>query len=296
MKPLRLTLLKKGLFLLLLAGMGWGCEDVIEVEVPAEEQRLVVDAIIRIDTSQTFFRPEIRVTRSTPFFDQAEPVSNITQMTISNLGNDGLGTGFIVLEEVEPGTGIYSDQDPVFVEFFTDGELILQIVHEDRLYFARTRFVPSVEIDDLRQGDDILFSEDDTEVIVQITDTPLEDNYYVFDFGFSEFLTVEDQFFDGQPFEFSYFYDTDLVAGDEIEVSVLGADQGFYDYMTLLIEQTQDDGGVFQTPVAIVRGNVFDVTDLDNDEVVDNVSQPEVFPLGYFAIVQEFKATLTIQE
>jgi len=279
-------------FLALLAS----CEDVIEVEVDAEQPRLVVDAIIRIDTSQTFFVPEIKVTRSTPFFEGSEPVSNITQMTISNLGDDGLGSGFIVMEEIEPGTGIYREQDPVSVEFFTQGELILQIVHEGRLYFARTRYVPSVEIDSLVQGDDTLFSEDDTEVIVQITDTPAQENFYVFDFGFNEFLTVEDQFFDGQPFEFSYFYDQDLDPTQEIEVSVLGADRGFFDYMTLLIEQTQDDGGVFQTPIAVVRGNIFDVTDLDNDELFDNVAQPDVFPLGYFAITQEFKATLTLEE
>lgn len=272
------------------------CEDVIEVEVDAEQPRLVVDALIRIDTSQTFFVPEIKVTRSTPFFASSEPVSNITQMTITNLGDDGLGTGFIIMEEIEQGTGIYREQDPVPVDFFTQGELILQIVHEGRLYFARSHYAPSVEIDSLQQGDDTLFSEEDTEVIVQITDTPALENFYVFDFGFNEFLTVEDQFFDGQAFEFSYFFDQDLDTSQEIEVSILGADRGFYDYMTLLIEQTQDDGGVFQTPIAIVRGNIFDVTDLDNDELFDNVAQPDVFPLGYFAVAQEFKAKLTLQE
>ena len=282
-------------FLVLILGIS-ACEEVIEVEVDAEEPRLVVDAVIRIDTSQTFFRPEVKVTRSTSFFDQAEPVSNITQMTISNLGEDGLGSGFIILEETEPGSGVYRDPDPVSIDFFTNGELILQIVHEGRLYFARTRYAPGVEIDAIRQGDDTLFSEDDTEVIIQITDNPEQENYYVFDFGFSEFLTVEDQFFPGQPFEFSYFYETELEPGQELNISILGADQGFYDYMTLLIEQTQTDGGVFQTPVATVRGNVFDVTDLDNDEVVDNVGQPDVFPLGYFAIVQEFTASLSLQE
>jgi hypothetical protein len=44
-----------------------------------------------------------------------------------------------------------------------------------------------------------------------------------------------------------------------------------------------------------VRGNVFDVTDLDNIDVLDNAGQPEVFPLGYFAIVQEFTSTITIE-
>ena len=288
--------MRRILALLLLAGVITACEDVIEVEVPSEAPRLVIDAIIRVDTSQAFIQPEIRVTQTASFFDAVQPVSNITQMTLAALNENGTGQEFMVLEETEPGSGIYRDPEPFPVDTLLSGPLILQIEHEDRLYFARTEFVPSVEINRLEQGDDILFSEDDTEVIVEITDTADQENFYVFDFGFSEFLTVQDQFFNGQTFEFSYFYEEELETGQELQVSILGADQGFFDYMTLLIEQTQNDGGVFETPVATVRGNIFDVTDLDNDQVVDDVSQPDVFPLGYFAVVQEFKATLTLEE
>ena len=288
--------MRKAFQLLLLLVVVASCEDVIEVEVPSEQARLVIDAIIRVDTSETVIRPEVKVTRTASFFEEAQPVSNITQMTISLLGTNGTGNDFLVLEETEAGSGIYRDPEAVLVDSLVVGRLLLQIEHEGRLYFAETQYVPSVQIDNLQQGDDTLFSEDDTEVIVEITDTPGEENFYVFDFGFSEFLTVQDQFFDGQSFEFSYFYEKELDPGQELEVSILGADQGFFDYMTLLVEQTQNDGGVFQTPVATVRGNIFDVTDLDNDQVVDNVGQPDVFPLGYFAVVQEFKSQLTLQE
>jgi len=65
--------------------------------------------------------------------------------------------------------------------------------------------------------------------------------------------------------------------------------------MDLLIEQTTNDAGVFATPVATVRGNVIDATDIDNIDLFDNVDQPDVFPLGYFAIVQVYKDTLIIQ-
>ena len=75
----------------------------------------------------------------------------------------------------------------------------------------------------------------------------------------------------------------------------MGADQTFFNYMDLLIEQTTNDAGIFATPVATVRGNVFDITDIDNIDVSDNVGQPNIFPLGYFAIVQEYKDTLVIQ-
>ena len=72
-------------------------------------------------------------------------------------------------------------------------------------------------------------------------------------------------------------------------------DQQFFNYMDLLVEQTEDTGGIFETPSGTVRGNMFDVTGLDNIEIFDNAGRPESFPLGYFAVVQEFKQTLIVE-
>jgi hypothetical protein len=147
----------------------------------------------------------------------------------------------------------------------------------------------------LEQGRSTLFGEEDTEIIVTITDNPDYANFYVFDFGFGNFQTVDDQFFQGQQFGFSYFYDDKLQAGNDINVSILGATEDFYNYMDLLVEQTQNNGGVFETPVATVRGNVFDITGLDNIDIFDNVERPNDYALGYFAVAQEFSSSLTIE-
>ena len=156
-------------------------------------------------------------------------------------------------------------------------------------------YVPTVPIDDLRQGDETLFDEDETEIIVTFTDIPEQKDYYVFDFGFGNFLATDDQFIDGQEFTFSYFYDEILEPQTTLEVSLLGADQQFFNYIDLLVEQTENDGGIFETPAATVRGNMFDVTGLDNIEIFDNVGRPQSFALGYFAVVQESKATIVIE-
>jgi hypothetical protein len=137
--------------------------------------------------------------------------------------------------------------------------------------------------------------EDETEVILSFTDDPENTNYYVFDFGFGEFLATEDTFYQGETFQFSYFYDRKFEPGTELQVSILGASERFYHYMDQLVEQGDDLQGPFQTPAATVRGNIFDITDLDNRDVFDNVEQPDVYPLGYFAIVQEDKKTIVIQ-
>lgn len=154
-------------------------------------------------------------------------------------------------------------------------------VYEGRKYIAQTRYVRSGPITGLKQGEGTLFSEDETEVVVAFVDNPNIENFYVFDFDFNGFLATEDNFYNGQEFEFSYFYNKELESGRELTISVLGADSTFYNYMNQLVEQSEGPQGPFQTPAATVLGNVFDITDLDNQEVFDNVVQAGIFPLGY---------------
>ncbi|WP_431121647.1 DUF4249 family protein [Flagellimonas flava] len=273
----------------------FSCEDVIEVDVPAEEPRLIVEALIRLDPNDSFHTPVVKVSLTSSFFGTI-PLTGLRDITIINLSLPTAGGGNgIILQETAPGSGEYQDVDPVPTRFFEGGELLLQLEHEGRLYFARTHYVPSAPMDDLRQGDETLFDDDDIELEVTITDDGTADNFYVLDYGEGEFLALEDKFFNGEQFSFSFFPERTLNPGDEVTVSIMGADREFFNYMDLLVEQTTDNQGVFETPVATARGNIFDVTDLDNINLFDNVQQPDVFPLGYFAVVQEYKRTITIE-
>ncbi len=293
--------------IILLLGF-WGiiaCEDVIEVDLPEQETRLVVNGLIRVDVSQQFVNVEVGMSETSNFFEENQPTQVESAVIIYGVPDefgDIVDPAFSNLAEVDPGSGIYvpdpnftSDQRIRTEDVGPGVAFFLQITYNGRNYFARTEYAPTVPIDGLLQGDETLFDEDDIEVIVSFTDVPDEENYYVFDFGFGEFLAIDDQFIDGQEFEFSYFYDSNLQPGQEINVSILGATQDFYNYIDLLVEQTDDTGGVFETPIATARGNVFDITDLDNIDVFDNVGQPELFALGYFAVVQEFTQSLVIE-
>lgn len=269
------------------------CEDVIEVETPGESPRLVVDGIVRIDTAEAFTTARIKISTSSSFFDENTPVSPDLVM-IQNVQYEPSFVGeanFIMLEEIEP--GVYESAKRT--RFFTDGRLDLYINYNDERFYAATNFVPSVPIDSLRQGTEILFSEDETEIIVSYTDNGERNDFYIFDFGFNEYLVTEDEFYQGQTFEFSYFYEDGLDAGTELNISLLGADEGFFNYMNQVIVQSGGDQGPFQTPAATVRGNVFNVTGLDNIEVLDNVERSNNFALGYFAVIQEYKKTIVIE-
>ena len=296
--------MKKYIYLLAILVLNVSCEEVIEVEVPNEEPRLVVDGLIRVNIDEPYIPVEVKLSLSSDFFNNNTPTSAESVLIQYDEYEDGtiINSFFSNLAELEPGSGIYTP-DPNFSSdqriptSILDRNLVFNLLirHEGRLYLATTEYVPAVPIDSVIQGDGTLFNDDETEIIITFTDDPDRDSFYLFDFSFSEFLVTEDEFYKGQQFSFSYFYDQIFEPNTEIEIGLMGADQTFFNYMDLLIEQTTNDAGIFATPVATVRGNVFDITDIDNMDLFDNVEQPNVFPLGYFAIVQEYKDTLVIQ-
>ena len=262
------------------------CEDVIEVSVPDEEPRLIVNALVRVDPNSDFVNLRVKVGLTDSFFGEI-PVTNLKQITLA---------GAFLVDYDNPGSGIYEAvRSRENIEDLEGEEILLQIDWEDKLYYASTKYVRTVPIDKLEIGSNTLFNDDETEVIITFTDDGDRNDFYVFDLGFGNFITMDDQFIQGQQFTFSFFYDQKFEPGQELTVSILGADQSFYNYMNLLIEQTEDNFGVFETPAATVRGNIFDVTDLDNIELFDNVKIPNEFPLGYFAVVQEYSRTITVE-
>jgi hypothetical protein len=264
----------------------------------------VVEGLIRVDRSEPFIPIEIKVSLTDNFFGES-PVTNLENIVIIyEEMEDGVivRTGSSSLWEEVPNTGIYTP-DPNFLDdqristaiLDRDITFTLLMTHNGRRYLAITKYVPSVPIDTIFQGNGTLFGGDETEAIITFTDDPLRNDYYVFEFGFGDYLVTEDEFYQGQRFQFSWFYDRTFESGTEIEISLMGATELFYNYMDQLIEQGGDLQGPFQTPVSTVKGNVFDITDIDNLDRFDNVNRPDIFPLGYFAIVEEFKSTFTIE-
>ncbi|WP_116769286.1 DUF4249 family protein [Maribacter litoralis] len=284
------------------------CEDVIDVELPENDTRLIVNGVIRVDESQEFLPIEIVVSESSSFFD--ENTTATIESAIIYYGTPSPdapeileGGGVSNLAELEPGSGKWVP-DPNFdadqrirVSSIDEGDVFQLIIQtREEQYFATTTYVKSVPIDSLEQGDETLFSGDETEVIVSFTDRADSDDFYVLDLDFGEFLVTEDEFYQGQTFIFSYFYDNDLAINTSsvVNISLLGADEQFYNYMNQIIVQSGGDQGPFQTPAATVRGNIINITGIDNDEIVDNVERSDNFALGYFAIVEEYTDSITI--
>jgi len=63
----------------------------------------------------------------------------------------------------------------------------------------------------------------------------------------------------------------------------------------MLINQTKEEIDLFDTPVSTLRGNIINVTEIDNIDYFDNVDQTNNFALGYFALAQTYTKTLVIE-
>ena len=267
------------------------CQEVITVDLPDLTPKLIVDALIRIDTTQSFTLAEIKLTETSDFFVTIHPVS-VDQITMSDLDNPGNNTDQ-VLDETSPGSGIY--QQLFSTERLVNDRWFLQIDFRGEIYVAEAQFDYGVPIDELTIGEGNLFSEDQTELLIRYTDVGDREDYYLFDFDFGQLFASEDAFYDGQTFEFSYFYDRVFMPQDTINVSLMGIDRDLFNYVNLLRDQSQGGFGPFATPAVSVRGNLINATSINNDDTLNNVNDPDNYALGYFSIVQEFKKSIVIE-
>jgi hypothetical protein len=273
--------MKKILSLLILVAAFTACEDVIEVDVPQTTPRLSIDGLMRVDTTNVITTARIQANLTSSFFSEVSP-TELTSISILNpeyVSNSQLDSQTLELNEIGP--GIYEGSKNT--DFFTSGELQLQIEHNGQGYLAVTQFVPSSPINSLTQGDGTLFAGNETEVEVEFSDNGSREDFYLVDLDFGDYLGTEDEFYNGQTFRFSYFYDEGVEPGMEINISLLGVDEQFYNYMNQLIVQAGGDQGPFQTPAATVRGNIMNTSDVEN------------FALGYFAVCQTYSDTIVIE-
>lgn len=254
------------------------CEDVIDLDLPTADPKLVVDASFNVFSGEDPIRVEGGVWLSlTVNFLNGEPtyVDN-AQVSITDLDN-----GTVYPFSYTGNEGLYLPENINIIPE-PDSEYQLTVIYNNETYQATASLIPTVPIDNITQGDGSLFGGDDTEIIVEFQDDPNRDDYYLFDLDFSEFITTDDEFYQGEKFVFSYFYDK-LEAGQNVNVKINGLDEQFYDYIGLVLEQSgESSGGPFQTTPSTVRGNIVNLTNSEN------------FALGYFSISETYNFPFTI--
>ena len=270
--------MKRTLYILFLFSC-FACEDPIDLELNTAPPRLVIDASIDWVKNTTGNEQEIKLTLTAPYFDNTIPPANNATVEITDSNN----TTFVFAED---GTsGIYRNNTftPALNENYT-----LQIVYDGEVYIATETLIPVVAIDFVEQENNGGFTGEETELKAYYTDPATEENFYFFEFNsptdiIPDLEVYNDEFTNGNQI-FGYYTNEDIEAGDEVNISIHGVSERFYEFMFLLLQQNSEaGGGPFETQPATIRGNCINLTNPDN------------YPFGYFRLSEVDEVLYTVE-
>ena len=245
------------------------CEKVVTIDVPSIEPKLIIDAAFEVyfDESPVSANTVVKLKLSADYFEDVIPVvtnatvfltdlSNLSIINFSDLDADG---------SYEPETA-FIPADNVAYE--------LTVIHNNETYKGKASKIKSTPLLSAVQGDETLFSGEETEVRIDFTDSDFEDNYYLFDFTNNLFTSIEDRFFNGADYNFSFFYsEEDIELPTTVNIKMSGVSKEYFTYFRVLVNQSgQNSGGPFETVPSSLLGNMINMTAEEN------------FPLGYFHI------------
>ncbi|NRD21114.1 DUF4249 domain-containing protein [Winogradskyella eckloniae] len=271
--------MKKVIYLVILCTTLYNCEDVIDVDLNETEPRLVIEASIDWYKNTTGNSQSIKLSLSAPFFEDVVPPANdaIVHITDSN------GNLFSFIEEGNSGIYNTTNFTPVIDETYT-----LIVNYNNEIYTATETLKSVVPIDYIEQNNEGGFLGDEIEIKVYFTDPLNIDNYYFFeyysDISDSPNLDVaEDRFIDGNQI-FGFYSEEDLSAGNELTIRHYGVSRQYYEFMNILLQQGNNDGGgPFETQPATVRGNCINTTNEDH------------YAFGYFRLSEVEEAIYIIE-
>ncbi len=253
--------MKKIIFLLTI--LCFSCEEVVTIDLPKAAEQIVIDAELGRPQGGGMATLHVLITKTTDFYS-SEILSVDYASVVLEYDNEVLTANHIE-------DGLYTLDIP---EITTDKQYQLIVDVDGVSYTATEELVLSGTFDSAIQGDGQLFSGNETEVLVTLTDRPGLGNFYLFDFSENNLFVTRDRFYDGQPFTFSFFYDELFPKNEEVTIRMVGIDEGFFTYMQILLSHSgQGGGGPFATATSTLLGNF-----VSSEQ--DNVA------LGYFRVVE----------
>ena len=266
-------------FALVILGSTNSCTDVVDVDVPNAGPRLVIEASINWEKGTAGEIQTIHLSQSTSFFDNTAdvPVSGAFVSVIKN--DDGAQFNF---EDQNDGTYIATDFVPQIGQTYT-----LDIVYNGRTYTATETMKSVSEIDRIEQTLEGSGDEEEIQIKVFFNDPIDIENYYLGEFNSSvnplvTLTSLSDEFTDGNE-NFIEFDNEELVEAATVDVSIYGISEGYYNFISILIQQSGEVDGPFQTIPVQLKGNCI------------NPDDPDEEVLGYFRLSEVVKTSYTIQ-
>ena len=270
--------MKKIVYIIILV-FAYSCEDVIDLDLPTSEPKLVIDASIDWLKGTSGNEQQIKLSLTAPFFDLEIPPANNATVFIT----DSNSNSFEFIEDGD--TGIYLNN--TFIPEM-NGEYTLTVIYDGETYVATETLKSVSEITRVEQNLEGGFTGEETEIKAFFNDPADEENYYFFEFTPTlpvtpTLDTFNDEFVNGNEI-FGFYVEEDLDPGQSVTIQIHGVSEQFYEYMFILLQQIENGGGgPFETQPATVRGNCINQTNPDN------------FPLGYFRLSEVDELTYTVE-
>ena len=261
------------------------CTDVIDVEVPTEEAKLVIEASINWEKETSGSDQTIYLSKSTPFFETNGTVPVVGASVVITNNNDG---SFFEFNDQNDGSYTTSNFIPVLNDSYT-----LEVMSEGETYSAQETFMSVVPILEVYQSTE-KFLPEVLEVNFDFLDPVEEENYYYIKFKeqadtFPRLLDFKDEFVNGNLIsvfnerqENEDINQVEYAPGDTVNMELIGISKRYYEYIQLLINQSESGGPFDTTPVAL-RGNC------------TNQNDPNNFAYGYFRLTEVAKASYTFE-
>ena len=257
------------------------CEKVIDVDVPSIEPKLIIDASFQVyfDESPVTANTTVKLKLSADYFDDIIPVVTNATVYLTDLSSNSIinYSDTNADGDYEPDTN-FIPKDNVVYE--------LTVIYNNQTYKGNATKVKSTPFISVIQGDETLFTGNETELKVSFEDDGTQENYYVIDYTNNIFLTLDDRFFNGAVYNFSSFYQEDEIElPTTVTIKLSSITKEYYTYFEILTSQGgASDGGPFQTAPTALLGNIINNTDNDN------------YPLGYFHISETDNFTIDLVE
>ena len=254
------------------------CEDVINIDLDEGQPKLVIEASILWQKGTTGENQTISLSKSSSYYENQIIPANNALVTIAN------GTNILnFIEEGTTGNYICYNFIPVIGNTYT-----LTVIFEGQTYTATEEFIGVPTIDSVEQSVFNGFGNDAVQVKFLFQDEVSQNNYYLEKYVSSikllpEYDVNEDVFTQGNQM-FGLYIDGDLKPNDQLDFTLYGINERYYNYMNILLGQAGGNGGSpFSTAPATIRGNIINNTNEAN------------FPFGYFHLSETDTTTYTVE-
>lgn len=256
------------------------CTDVVDVDVPNGGERLVVEASINWIKGSTGNSQTIKLSTSSPYFESNTNTA-VKGATVSVTDNNN-GAKFIFNDQ---NNGMY-----VTTRFIPklNHSYTLTIQHKSNTYTATETLLPTPNITNIEQNEGTIFGTKGIDLKFFFNDSPNVGNCYLGVFSQSKASTstlkvLEDRFSNGNESFFIYRGNEDLKKGAIVHIHLHSISKQYYNFMKLLIKQSEGSGNPFQTTPAQLKGNC------------KNKNNPEEEVLGYFRLNEVSKMSYIVK-